>query len=53
MTLRKFKYLTSTYWDKKYQSLTIDKTKDKYTGRYRLRLDILFFPKSSFFIIVK
>ena len=29
MTLDEFKYLTSTCWDEKYQSLTIDMTKDK------------------------
>ena len=30
MTHNEFKYLTSTCWDKKYQPLTIDMTKDKY-----------------------
>ena len=29
MTLNKFKYLTSTCWDKKHQPLTIDMTRDK------------------------
>ena len=33
MTLNEVKYLTSTCWDKKYQPLIIDMTKDKYTGR--------------------
>ena len=32
MTLTEFKYLTKTCWNKKYQPLTIDMTKDKYTG---------------------
>ena len=36
--------LTSTCWDKKYQPLTIDMTKDIYTGRYRLGLNSLFVP---------
>ena len=36
MTLDEFKYLTSICWNKNYQPLTIDMTKDKYTGRYRL-----------------
>ena len=36
MTLDEFKYLTSTSWNKNYQPLTIDMTKDKSTGRYRL-----------------
>ena len=36
VSLDEFKYLTSTCWNEKYQLLTIDKTKDKYTGRYRL-----------------
>ena len=34
MTLDEFKYLTSTCWNEQYQSLTIDKAKLKYTGRY-------------------
>ena len=33
MTLNEFKFLTSTCWNKNYQPLTIDMTKDKYTGR--------------------
>ena len=37
-TLDEYKYLTSTCWDKKHQPLTIDMTKNKYTGRYRLGL---------------
>ena len=32
MTLDEFKYLTSTCWNEKYQPLTIDKKKEKYTG---------------------
>ena len=32
MTLNEFKYLTSSCWDKKYQPLTTDMTKDKFTG---------------------
>ena len=35
-TLNKFKLLTSTCWNERYQPLTIDMTKDKYTGRYGL-----------------
>ena len=36
MTLNEYEYLTGPCWDKKYQPLTIDMTKDNYTGRYRL-----------------
>ena len=36
MTLNGFKLLTSTCWNKIYQLLTIDMTKDRYQGRYRL-----------------
>ena len=46
MTLKEFKYLTSTRWNEKYQPLTIDSTKVKYTGRYRLGLKSLFVPNS-------
>ena len=47
MTLNEIKYLTSTCWNKNYQPLTIDMTKDKYTGRYRLGLNSIFVPDSS------
>ena len=49
MTLNKFKLLTSTCWNEKYQHLTIDITKDKLTGCYRLKLNSLFVPVSSSF----
>ena len=35
----------------KNQPLTIDKTKDKFTGRYRLGINSLFVPNSSLFKI--
>ena len=47
MTLNEFKLLTSTCWNEKYQPLTIDMSKDKYTGRYRLGLNSIFIPDSS------
>ena len=47
MTLNEFKILTSTCWNKTYQPLTIDMTKDKYTGRYRLGLNSIFVPDTS------
>ena len=47
MNLIEFKYLTSTCWNEKYQPLTIDMTKDKYTDRYRLGLNSIFVPNSS------
>ena len=47
MTLNEFKYLTSTCWNEKYQPLTIDMTRDKYCGRYRLGLISIFVPNSS------
>ena len=47
MTLDEFKYLTSTCWNKQYQPLTIDMTKDKYMGRYRLGLNNIFVPNTS------
>ena len=47
MTLDEFKYLTSSCWNKIYQPLTIDMTKVKYTGRYRLGLNSIFVPDSS------
>ena len=47
MTLNEFKLLTSTCWNRNYQPLTIDMSKDKYTGRYRLGLTSMFVPNSS------
>ena len=47
MTLNEFKFLTSTCWNEKYQPLTIDMTKDKYTGRYRLGLNSIFVPNTN------
>ena len=47
MTLNEFKNLTSTCWNKNYQPLTIDMTKDKFTGRNRLGLNSIFVPDSS------
>ena len=47
MNYNEFKLLTSICWDEKYQPLTIDMTKDKYTGRYRLGLNSIFVPKTS------
>ena len=49
MTLDEFKYLTNTCWDEKYPPLTIEMTKDKNTGRYRLGLNCLFVPNSCRF----
>ena len=47
MTPNEFKLLTSTCWNEKYQPLTIDMTKDKYTGRYRLGLNSIFVPDTT------
>ena len=47
MTLEDIKYLTNTCCDEKYQPLTIDMTKDNYTGCYRIGLNSIFVPKSS------
>ena len=49
MTLKEVKCLTSTCWNEIYQPLTIDMTKDIYTGRYRLGLNSILVPNSSVF----
>ena len=51
MTLNEFKLLTSTCWNEKYQPLTIDMTKDKFCGRYRLGLKSIFVPNTTPFKI--
>ena len=47
MTLDEFISLISICWNEKYNPLTIDMTKDKYTGRYRLGLNSIFVPNTS------
>ena len=47
MTLNEVKLLTSTCWNEKYQPLTIDMTKDKFCGRYRLGLNSIFVPNTT------
>ena len=47
MTLDDFKYLTSICWNEKHQPLTIDMSKDKYQGQYRLGLKSIFVPNTS------
>ena len=47
LILNEFKLITSTCWNKNYQPLTIDVTKDKYEGRYRLGLNSIFVPDSN------
>ena len=47
MTLNEFKLLTITCWNRIYQLLTINMSKDKYTGRYRFGLNSIFVPNSS------
>ena len=49
LSLKELKYITSTCWDKKYQQLTIDKMKYKFTGRHGLGLNSIFVPDSSTF----
>ena len=47
MTLNEFIFLTSACWNEKYQPVTIDMTKGRYQGRYRLGLKSIFVPDSS------
>ena len=47
MTLNEFKCLTSICWNEKYQPLTIEMTKNRYQGSYRLGLIKIFVPDSS------
>ena len=47
MTLNEFKYLISTCWSEKYQPLTIDMTKYRYHGRYRLGLNSIIVPNTT------
>ena len=51
MTPYQLKLLTSNGWIEKYQPLTIDMTKDTYTGLYRVGLIFLFIPETRAFHI--
>ena len=43
-----FELSTATCRNEKYQPLTIDMTKDKYTGCYRLGLNSFFFVPNTY-----
>ena len=47
MTLNEFKYSISTCWDKNFEPLIIDMTKNRYHGQKRLGLNSIFVPDSS------
>ena len=47
MTLNELKLIISTCSNEKKQPLTIDMTKEKYTGRYRLGLNSIFIPHTN------
>ena len=47
MSINELKLLVNTCWQTNFQPLTIDMTKDKYRGRYRLGLDSTFVPNSD------
>ena len=47
MTLDEFKNLTNISWNEKYQPLTVDMSKGKNTGLYRLGLISIFTPDTS------
>ena len=49
MSLNELKYLTGTCWNKKYQPLTIEMTKVKYRGGFRLGLNSIFVLNFSTF----
>ena len=52
MTLIGNKQITSSCWYERYQTLTIDMTKNKYAGRYRLGLNSLFVPDTTFWSLL-
>ena len=47
MTIDEFKLLGNSCWQTNFQPLTIDMTKDKCVGRYRLGLNSIFVPNSD------
>ena len=53
MTLNEFKHSTSSCWDKKYQPVKIDMTKDKNTGSFRVSSNSITIPDSSLFEIIE
>ena len=49
LTLNEFKNLPNICWNEKYRPLTIDLSKNKYTGCYRLGLKSIVVPDSFSF----
>jgi len=47
MKIKEFKTLCDDIWSKDYQFLTIDSTKKKNTGKYRLNLKTLYIPETN------
>ena len=47
MIIDEFKILCNICWQTKFQPLTIDMSKDKEVGKYKLGLDSIFVPKSD------
>ena len=47
MTIDEFKELGGICWNERYQPLTVDMFKDKFTGRYRLVLSSIFVPATN------
>ena len=47
MIIDEFKLLCNICWQTKFQPLTIDMSKDKEVGKYKLGLDSIFVPKSD------
>ena len=47
MTISEFRILGNICWQTIFQPLTIDMSKDKYSGRYRLGLNTIFVPASN------
>ena len=47
MIIDEFKLLCIICWQTKFQPLTIDMSKDKEVGKYKLGLDSIFVPKSD------
>ena len=47
MDIQEFKRLCQYAWKQPYTPLTIDMSKNKYEGRYRIGLSTVFIPDSS------
>ena len=52
MVIKEFKKFCSDVWNKNYNFIAIDLTKNKFNGKYRKNLDTIFLPHTNGFYVI-